>query len=210
MISRYLWYGCVVWSVFSYSAFTQQACTRVHTDSSLGDTIGVQADTFSNSSPTSDQDGRVVRILFVDRKEMRGELIRVRESSLVLLVPGRPDQTPQELEIQRREIERVVVEGESKILQGMGTAIAAGAGAVIGLTSGNDPPGTFIRLNVGDKALPGGILLGGAAIVVGTLAGILSSSSTEFLDLHRDEDFESLKQYSKYRSVVAEGHRMRQ
>ena len=134
MIIRYLWYGCVVWSVFFYSAFTQQARTRVHTDSSLGDTIGVQADTFSNSSPTSEQDGRVVRILFIDRKEMRGELIRVRESSLVLLVPGRPDQTPQELEIQRREIERVVVEGESKILQGMGTAIAAGAGAVIGLT----------------------------------------------------------------------------
>ena len=57
---------------------------------------------------------------------------------------------------------------------GVGFLTGAGIGGLIGLASGNDPPGTFIRLNAGQKALIAGTVLGVGGSVVGTVIGLLA------------------------------------
>lgn len=55
---------------------------------------------------------------------------------------------------------------------GIGFLAGAGVGGLIGLASGDDPPGTFIRLNAEQKALVAGSVLAVGGSVVGTLIGL--------------------------------------
>jgi len=55
---------------------------------------------------------------------------------------------------------------------GIGFASGAGIGALIGFASGDDPPGTFIRLNAEQKALVAGSVLAVGGSLVGTLIGL--------------------------------------
>ena len=55
---------------------------------------------------------------------------------------------------------------------GIGFVAGAGVGGLLGFASGDDPPGTFIRLNAEQKALLAGSLLGVGGSVVGTLIGL--------------------------------------
>jgi hypothetical protein len=54
----------------------------------------------------------------------------------------------------------------------IGFCIGAGVGALIGLASGDDDPGkTWFAYTAGEKALGGGILVGGAGAIVGLIVG---------------------------------------
>lgn len=58
---------------------------------------------------------------------------------------------------------------------GMGTLVGAGTGAVLGLASGDDPPG-FLAFTAGEKALVLGVFFGATGAVVGLIAGALTRS----------------------------------
>lgn len=63
----------------------------------------------------------------------------------------------------------------SRALRGAGYGLGSGvmAGAIIGLASGDDEyAGTFFALTAGEKAFVGGVLLGTAGIVIGTVTGL--------------------------------------
>lgn len=59
---------------------------------------------------------------------------------------------------------------------GMGMLAGAGAGAFIGLASGDDPPGTFLAFTAGEKAMVLGIFFGATGGVAGLIAGALTRS----------------------------------
>jgi len=63
---------------------------------------------------------------------------------------------------------------------GLGLLAGIGSGIVIGLASGDDhcPPGGFclFQFSAGDKAILGGIVLGGAGLVLGALLGAVAGS----------------------------------
>ena len=139
--------------------------------------------------------GADVTILLSSGSKIHGELLSVRESALVISVPGIAQRlshdTGERIEvIGNQEIKKVTINGGSKVLKGMGWGfvIGGGAGALIGLASGDDPPcnqDQFIcafHLSAGQKALLGGVLGGGLGLLVGTIVGIASSSADTEID----------------------------
>ena len=99
-----------------------------------------------------------------------------------------------------RDVEKVKVAGNSRVLEGMGKGILYGGacGAVIGLLSGDDPPGGFLRFTAGEKALALGALFAGGGFVVGTIAGAASSTNDLEITPLPGGDFSVLKPLSKY------------
>jgi len=59
---------------------------------------------------------------------------------------------------------------------GIGALVGAATGAFIGLADGDDPKESFLAFTAGEKAAMGGIVLGGAGLVIGTLIGALNVS----------------------------------
>ena len=57
---------------------------------------------------------------------------------------------------------------------GLGLAIGAGGGVLMGLASGDDPSNQFIAFSAGQKAAALGVLLGGTGAVIGLIAGASS------------------------------------
>lgn len=85
------------------------------------------------------------------------------------------------------------------ILAGAGIGILTGA--VIGLASGDDPPGTWFRFSAGEKAVALGVFLGITGTVVGTIAGLLSNK--RFAILGEQNRFQDFKRF-----VFSKSHKM--
>lgn len=149
--------------------------------------------------------GKEVRVLLNNGQEIEGELLSVRDSSLVVstLEDFDPDdqvaQTRGIITLGNQEILRVVLKGESKILKGMGlgTLIGGGFGAALGFASGDDPPGWF-SLTAGEKSVAGGIVFGAVGFIIGTVAGLASSSRDKIVEPLPDQDFSSLRPFAKF------------
>jgi hypothetical protein len=62
-----------------------------------------------------------------------------------------------------------------------GFLAGAAAGAIAGAIQGDDPPEQFIRFTAPQKAVAGGLLLGGAGGLVGALVGALIGHSDRYL-----------------------------
>jgi hypothetical protein len=112
--------------------------------------------------------------LVVQKKDgqiVRGELIAVKENSLLMLVSG------VDLSVDIRDVKVITIVKKSKILEGAGTGLLVfgGVGALLGLASGDDKTGIF-GFSAVDKALLGGSLLGIAGLVIGGICGALSGT----------------------------------
>lgn len=72
----------------------------------------------------------------------------------------------------------VSIQSHRRVLKGLGMGALAGAGggALLGLLSGDDPPGTFLAWTAEEKALIGGAFFGATGAVVGLIAGALTRS----------------------------------
>jgi hypothetical protein len=83
------------------------------------------------------------------------------------------------------EIGTVVIKKRGRgALEGLGIGILAGAvtGALIGFASGDDDPQTvFLPLTAEEKALEGGIVLGGAGGLLGLPIGAAVGSKDKFV-----------------------------
>ncbi len=149
--------------------------------------------------------GAEVILFLIDTRQIKGELLFVGDSSILLSMnQGLSDNllasknSPIVVE-KNREIVAVQVSGKSYILRGAGIGLLAGiaSGGSIGLASGNDPPG-FLSMTAGDKAAIGGVLLGGVGLIVGTIAGIASSTNDAKVGPLPGNDFSALKSYARY------------
>jgi hypothetical protein len=151
------------------------------------------------------EEGAEVVLLLNNGQEIKGELVSVRDSAVVISTIEDIDekelasQTASISVIKNQEILHVTVKGKSNLLKGMGlgTLIGVGSGALLGLASGDDPPGWF-SFSAGEKAAALGILLGGAGFIVGTIAGVISSKGSKEIEPLPDLDFSSLKSVARY------------
>lgn len=148
--------------------------------------------------------GAEVTLLLANGHQLAGELLAVRESTLVLIVAGRTEMMKRQrgtdtVVVPGPDIQQVVIAGKSKILQsmGMGVVVGAGIGAFIGLASGDDPPG-FLSFSAGEKAAMLGTLFGGAGLIVGLTVGIFKSSGEKSIEPLPGHDFSILKSVARY------------
>ena len=146
-------------------------------------------------------------VLLASHESVEGELLSVRDSSLVISTKPAYDKSeiPPPVSaitvIATREIEKVTIRADYHILDGMGKGFLIGAagGAVVGLLSGDDPPG-FLSLTAGDKALVLGITLGTGGVVIGAIIGAANSTGERELAPLPGGDLSMLKPVSKYPS----------
>ncbi len=149
--------------------------------------------------------GADVVLLVKSGEEISGELLSVRDSSLIISTLEDADikelstQRAGILAVRNEEVFHVVIKGKSNILKGMGlgTLIGGGFGGFLGLASGDDPPGWF-SMTAGEKAAVGAIAFGAVGFLVGTIAGVASSSGDEIVEPLLNQDFSSLKPVAKF------------
>ena len=100
------------------------------------------------------------------------------------------------VQLRPSDIDRIVIQREGHIWSGAGTGflIGAGAGAIIGLASGDDESGLF-RYTAGEKALLSGTFLGIAGGLVGGIVGGVQGM---------DDDYNLRGQYKRYIEVLPE------
>ena len=147
--------------------------------------------------------GKEIAVRLNDGVEMEHiELIAVRDSALVVSVVssemGALDTASLKL-IKTRDIQEVLVKGESGVLSGMGVgfAIGGGLGVLVGLASGDDKGG-FFRFSSGEKALVLGTTFGAAGVLIGLVAGAASSTQDRTVSPLPKDDLSVLKPYARY------------
>jgi hypothetical protein len=129
-------------------------------------------------------DGATVKLLLHSGEEVTGELLSVREHTLLLAsVPGTSEaeleKYPETVVVTATEdIARVTIEGHSRVLAGMGIGFLGGL--VIGAIAApdpdvSDPTGLAETTSRGASALLGGVI----GLGVGLLVGAASSTGTE-------------------------------
>lgn len=149
--------------------------------------------------------GKGVKVLLNNGQEIEGELLSVRDSSLVISTLEDSDikdlstQTAGLIAVRNQDIFHVILKGRSNILKGMGlgTLIGGGFGGFLGLASGDDPPGWF-SFTAGEKAAMGAIAFGAVGFLVGTIAGVASSSGDEIVEPLLNQDFSSLRPIARF------------
>ena len=102
-----------------------------------------------------------------DETQIRGELIAVKENSLLLL----KRETGADVSVDIGEIRIIEIVKESKVWKGIGYGLLGGAviGVLVGYLLGDDPPTTVPIITDDEKALALGIMCG---ITGGALGGI--------------------------------------
>ena len=111
--------------------------------------------------------GAELTIIKKDGHLIRGELIAVKEHSLLLLAGI-------DVSIDIEDIKVIEIEKKSKVGKGAlyGLLIGAGLGIMTGLISGDDPPGTWLLpMTAGQKAAIGGAAFGALGLLGGVLFG---------------------------------------
>lgn len=107
-----------------------------------------------------------------------GRVLALDDTNLTLLVSSKPASSLQVSDttttkvLRREEITQLAVsEGVGSRARGafVGAGIAAGTGALIGLTGGNDDAGSLVRFSAGEKALLVALMLAPIGAVIGAL-----------------------------------------
>ncbi len=146
---------------------------------------------------------RTVAIFTKDGSIIKGNIARITGQSIVLFVPSHSqlsDYSKRDfVRIPRQEIEKVLIQGESNILAGIGWGglIGFGSGALIGLLLGDDNSG-WIRFSAGQKAMMFGTTFGLIGGIAGLFYGAISSSSDEIIVLKTARDYDLLKEKFPY------------
>ncbi len=151
--------------------------------------------------------GAEVVLALKDGRRVDGELLSVRDSSIVLSTNMRlSEHDLTELAdllvvVRSEEILHVIIKGKSNILSGMGEGLLLGGaiGGALGLLTGDDKSG-FIRFTAAEKAGWGAIGFGAVGLIIGTITGIASSTSDKMIEPLPDFDFSLLKQLARYKT----------
>ena len=120
----------------------------------------------SDSSAKEKNNGAVILVQRIDGQRIKGELLAVKDTSLILMDSGNLSGITEDI----HDISTIQILKKSKFFKGLGYGllIGGGGGALIGLLSGDDQEGWF-RFTAQEKALMGGI---GLAILVAPIAGV--------------------------------------
>ncbi len=116
-------------------------------------------------------------IITKDSQQIEGELIAVKQNSLLLLNKEGKDES-----IDIADIKVIRVINKSKVLSGAGTGLLIGGstGALIGFLSGDDTSG-WVRFSAADKALIYGVGLGSIGLLIGAVGGAFAGTDKTFL-----------------------------
>jgi hypothetical protein len=150
--------------------------------------------------------GASIVVFLNDGRQVTGELLAVRDTALLIdtLVGKTEDSAATQIagivRVSRNAVQKVRVKGESFKGKGRlyGTLVGAGLGVVIGFADGNDPPGSFMRLTAGEKALTFGAFGGLLGGFVGAIYGAAWSTEDKEYDTSVKEDWASLKAVARY------------
>jgi hypothetical protein len=150
--------------------------------------------------------GANVIVFFNEGRQVTGELLAVRDTALLIdtLVGKAKDSTATQIAgivgVSRDAVQKVRVKGESFKGKGRlyGTLVGAGLGVAIGFADGNDPPGSFMRLTAGEKALTAGAFGGLLGGFVGAIYGAAWSTEDKEYNTSVKEDWASLKAVARY------------
>jgi hypothetical protein len=118
--------------------------------------------------------GAMLMVQKKDGSQENGELIAVKQSSILLL--GSSSGTDVSIEV--TDIKTIKIVKKSRALSGLGLGFLIGgvSGAAIGLAGGDSPPDQFIIFSAGAKALIVGAALGIVGGLVGLTAGALAGT----------------------------------
>jgi len=120
---------------------------------------------FSLDLPAKERHGAELVVTKLDGQQIKGELIAVKQNSLLLLSPEGAD-----VSVDIKDINIIKIEKKSKVAKGAGIGFLVGAlpGALLGSLSG-DPDVEVLG------ALLGVAILGGVGSLMGALIGAASS-----------------------------------
>jgi len=166
--------------------------------------------TLSEKSPlgeiTFTGSGNVI-VKLGDESEIQGELISVRYESMIIST-GYYEFSEEDFEEQKeellivpyQEIDKIILEGKSNFLPGLGYGVLGGAalGAILGFASGDDPPNQFLSFSASDKAVILGVLFAGVGLVIGGIIGAATPESDLEIEPSNPGNILNLKQFAKY------------
>lgn len=147
--------------------------------------------------------GADVELRLTSGSIVRGELVSVTDTAIVICPHygkcTRPGVRSRDSVVELTSIVQYTVFGSSPVLQkmGMGMLVGGGVGALIGLASGDDPPG-FLSFSAGQKAMAVGLMLGLAGGIGGLIVGIANSTPDVVLIPLPGDRFDALRPYSRF------------
>ncbi len=108
-----------------------------------------------------------------DDQQVRGELIAVKENSLLL----KESDSGSDLSVDIKDIRTITIGKDTNFQSSVlfGLIMGAGFGAVSGIASGDDDPG-LMSFTAEDKALMYGAALGLIGVVMGGIFGVMSGA----------------------------------
>jgi len=145
--------------------------------------------------------GAELKITKKDGRQIRGELITVKPSSLLLLnTEGR------DVSVGNGDVRVIRIVKKSKFFQslGIGLLIGAGTGAILGLAEGGSIDFFGGTVTAGENALIGGALLGFNGLILGGIAGASAGRDKTIQiegkpDLENEEVLEKLRKKARIR-----------
>ncbi len=152
------------------------------------------------------KEGEVV-LLLNDGQEIAGELLSVRDSSIIISTIenaegyGSAGDTAGIVVVSNQRVQKVIIKGESKVLKGMGLGLLIGGaiGAMINCVTYKKPRDSSFHF--GPEAAPGavGVFLGGlGGLAVGAIVGSAASTSDEVIEPLPNHDLSSLKPFARF------------
>ena len=150
--------------------------------------------------------GRRITIMLRSGQEVKGELLSVREKSLVVTKVN--DVSDWELTdhpefiaaVSGQDIQKVIIKGKSHVLGGMGIGLLAGTlgGVIIGGSAGKTDNTTVNSISQPMFAAGGAVIFGLGGLLVGALIGGASSKGGEEINADSLQDLFYFRQYARY------------
>lgn len=131
--------------------------------------------------------GAMLMVQKKDGSQENGELIAVKQSSILLL--GSSSGTDISIEVKDINIIKIVKKSRALSGLGIGSLIGGGSGAAMGFIIGDDPPNQFFSFSALEKALIVGAALGIIGGLVGWTAGALAGTD-ETMQIYGKSDLE--------------------
>ncbi|HEY6505642.1 MAG TPA: hypothetical protein VIZ28_16820 [Chitinophagaceae bacterium] len=141
----------------------------------------------------------VVKVTTTNSRIIKGMLSSANDSQLVLINSIKAVHVPVSannmLQVPAENIQSFTMKRKNSGLRGalIGFGIGAFTGIVAGFVSGDDDPDTWFAMTAGEKAVGGGILLGGTGAIIGAIIGgvakktfIIGGKKEKFRDLQAE------------------------
>lgn len=124
----------------------------------------------SNSYAKEKKHGAELVIQKKDGQSVRGELLTVKDNSLLVMESG----SLSGISVDISDVHKIKILKKSRLLKGLGFGllIGGGSGVLLGFLSGDDSPGWF-SMTAGEKALLGGLAFGILGAPIGGIWGVV-------------------------------------